>query len=158
MSKIVASTANLAQQLCVLHYARCWQRVSACRMFKFYVNIFYVMGKALSVEQSCKQTGLHLLLNHKRRPTKILNCRSSVTTTVNIEYYDNVLGLSRLDEVEHEQSFTSEKQDQGEVEEGEEPEERVEEETIYYNPRKGGQYTMKEVLTKFLSIIHIFLL
>lgn len=79
---------------------------------------------------------------HRRKPltrshsdaTEIRQHRSSKTLS----------GLSRLDEVEHEQSFTSEKQGQGEVEE-EEMEERVEEETIYYNPRQGGQYTMKEV-------------
>ena len=27
-------------------------------MFKFYVNVFYMMGKALSGELSCMQTGL----------------------------------------------------------------------------------------------------
>lgn len=52
-------------------------------------------------------------------------------------------GLSPLDEVEHEHSLTSEKHDHEEVEE--EEVERVEEEVIYYNPRKSGHYTTKEV-------------
>ena len=50
------------------------------------------------------------------------------------------IGLSRLDEVEHEQSYNTEKLD-----DGEEGTETVEEEIIYYNPRKPGHYTAKEV-------------
>lgn len=53
-------------------------------------------------------------------------------------------GLSRLDEVEHEHSYTSEKQDQEAGEEEEEGEMKVEEEIIYYNTRTGGHYTTKE--------------
>ena len=52
-------------------------------------------------------------------------------------------GLSRLDEVEHEHSYTTEKQDEVE----DEVTERVEEEVIYYNPRKAGHYTAKEVIS-----------
>ena len=53
----------------------------------------------------------------------------------------DVVGLSRLEEVEHENSMAQLEKDPSE----EEITETYTEEIMYFNPRKAGHYTAKEV-------------
>ena len=82
---------------------------------------------------------------------------------VTLDYLFIWIGLSRVEEVEHESSMALlEKERAGENEEEVvETSETYTEEIIYYSPRKSGHYTSKEVGTvlvtgKFLLEIYIY--
>jgi hypothetical protein len=66
------------------------------------------------------------------------------------------VGLSRVEEVEHENTMAMlEKERGGEIDEVVETSDTYTEEIIYYSPRKSGHYTSKEVCTVSYYLITI---
>ena len=55
-------------EICVLHYPGISTSGAVCisEMIKFYVKVFYMMGKALSGQLSCTRTVLFNPLRHKK--------------------------------------------------------------------------------------------